>query len=122
MITTRQPAQRAPRGTARASDPTRAARIQRDAAFERTGSITKTIGVASVAAVAVFGIYLSRALPGHTSTPAASTSGSTSGGSTSGGSTSGGQSSGGYSSGNVAPPYSAPVQTQQPAPVVSGSS
>jgi hypothetical protein len=122
MITTRQPAQRTARGTARASDPTRAARIQRDAAFERAGSITKTVGVASVAAVAAFGLYLSRALPGHTSTPAVSTSGSTSSGSTSGGYASSGQSSGGYSSTNVSPPYSAPVQTQQPAPVVSGSS
>jgi hypothetical protein len=126
VITTRQPAPRTSRGTARgtarAPDPTRAARIQRDAAFDRAGSITKTIGVASVAAVAAFGVYLSHALPGHTATPAVTTAGSTSGGQSSAGAASGGQSSGGYSSGSVSPPNSAPVQTQQPAPVVSGSS
>lgn len=81
--------------------------------------MTKTIAVASVAAVAAFGIYISRALPGHSTT----TSGSA--GSTASppvGSTSGGDTSGGQASGNLAPPSSPPVQTQQQAPVVSGSS
>ncbi len=118
MVTTRQPGR-----TGRASDPNRAARLQRDAAFERVGSITKGIGVASVAAVAAFGIYVSRALPGHASTPAGSTAGTASGGSASGAYPStGGSPSDGQSSNNLAPPYNPPVQTQQPAPVVSGSS
>lgn len=75
--------------------------------------------MASVAAVAAFGIYISRALPGHAATSgSAGSTVSPSVGSTSGG----GDTSGGQSSGNLAPPNSPPVQSQQQAPVVSGSS
>jgi len=98
-------------------------RQRRDAALERTRSITKTVGVASVAAVAAFGIYLSRALPGHSATSTATTTtGSTGSGSTavtpSGGSTS----AGAGSPTQLTPPSSPPAQSQSQAPVVSGSS
>ncbi|HUY65461.1 MAG TPA: hypothetical protein VMV06_01460 [Acidimicrobiales bacterium] len=105
-----------PRSAGRhASD--RQVRLRRDAALERIRSITTTVGIASVAAVAAFGVYLSRALPGHTSVPAGTTvsppvtSPST-----------GGDSSGAQSSTNLAPPSSPPIPSQQPAPVVTGSS
>ena len=98
------------------SGPDHAVRRRRDAALLRTRSITKTIAVAAVAGVAALGIYISRALPGH----AATTSGSTV--SPPNGTTSTGGSSGGQSPSNLAPPNSPPVQSQQQAPVVSGSS
>ncbi len=78
--------------------------------------------MASVAAVAAFGIYVSRALPGHASTSTA-TSGATVSPSPSG--TSAGDGSGAstnQSPTNLAPPASPPVQSQRQAPVVSGSS
>ncbi len=101
------------RGTGPASAE-RQFRHRRDAGLERARSLTKTIGVASVAAVAVFGIYLSRALPGHPSTPAGS--------SVTSGAAAGVGSSTGQSATNLAPPNAPPAQTQQQAPVVSGSS
>jgi hypothetical protein len=99
--------------------PDHAVRRRRDAAVERTRSITKAVAVASVAAVAAFGIYISRAVPGHAATT--SSSGSTVSPS---GSSSGTTSSGSQSSGGLAPPASPPTQSQpqQQAPVVSGSS
>ena len=44
-------------------------RRRRDAALERTRSITRTIAITSVAAVAAFGLYISPALPGHAAPP-----------------------------------------------------
>ena len=120
MISTRQPPPRAGR---RPGDPLRAARLQRDAAFERSRSITKAIGFASVAAVAVFGVYVARAFPGHTTTPSGSTS-AVSGSQSTGGTASNGyagNTGGGYGS-NVAPPSAAPSPSYSQAPVVSGSS
>jgi hypothetical protein len=95
-------------------------RLRRDTALERTRSITKTVGVASVAAVAAFGIYLSRALPGHaaTSTGTTATTVSPAGG----GASTGSGASSSQSPTQLTPPTSPPVQTQQQAPVVSGSS
>lgn len=116
MITARQSAPR----SSRPPDPTRAVRLQRDAAIERSRSITKAIGVASVAAVAVFGVYVSRAFPGHSTTPAGATSAS--GSQSANGYASNGGNSGSQSSGNLAPPNNPPAQSYQQAPVVSGSS
>jgi hypothetical protein len=93
------------------------ARLQRDAALERIRSATRAIGIASVALVAAFGIYISRAVPGHTSTPAGSTAASNSVNPSTGSSPSGGQ-----STTNLSPPSQAPTPVQQQAPVVSGSS
>jgi len=66
---------RSPRATPR-TDPTRAARLQRDAGMERARSVTKGIAFGSVAAVAVAGVYLSQALPGHSASSTTSTGGS----------------------------------------------
>jgi hypothetical protein len=93
------------------------ARVRRDAALARVGSITKGIGVASVAAVAVIGIYISRAVPGHSTTPAGT--GAVSGGSATAGTQAGGAQA--VQPGGLAPPDNPPTQTQQQAPVVSGS-
>ena len=108
-------------------DPKRAARVQRDAGLERSRAITKGIAFGSVAVVAVAGVYLSQALPGHAATPQSSTAQSGTG--SAGASTaspSGGDSSGyvAPSGGGVSAPVSPPVQAPQiqQAPVVSGSS
>jgi len=105
--------QRAP---LRQTGPDHHVRRRRDAALERTRSITRTIAVASVGAVAVFGVYVSRALPGHAATPAGTAAGSTNT------AAAGGGSSAGQNPSNLATPSSPPVQSQQQAPVVSGSS
>lgn len=107
------------RSTRRQTSPDQVVRRRRDAALDRARSITKTVAVASVAAVAAFGIYLSRALPGHaaTSHPSGSTV-SPSNGNTS----TNGDSGAGQSPSDLAPPSSPPAQSQQQAPVVSGSS
>ena len=90
------------------SDPRGTARYQRDAALERSRSVTKGIAFASVAAVAAAGVYLSQSLPGHSAT------------------SSGDDPSGSVNpnSSGVSAPASAPVQAPvgQQAPVVSGSS
>ena len=54
------PSRDRPAGACRPHD-----RIQRDAALERVGSITRAIAVASMAAAAAIGVYVSRAVPGH---------------------------------------------------------
>jgi len=106
---------------------------RRDAALERTRSITKAVGVASVAAVAAFGIYVSRALPGHAATTTGTaTTGSTSTSSTGSTSTTvtpspstpvaGTGSTPAPSPTQLTPPTSPPVTSPKRAPVVSGSS
>ena len=104
---------------------TRQARRQRDDALGRIRSITKSIAVASVAGAVAIGLYVSRSLPGHTTTPTGVTAGTTattSAGSSAGASSAGASSSStGQTSTTLAPPNNPPAQTQQPAPVVSGS-
>ncbi len=103
---------------------------ERDAGIERVRSLTKGAAFASVAAVAVAGVYLSQALPGHSATSGGTTGGTTgaatpsvspaSGGASS---SAGASSSGGGSSSYVAP--SAPAYSPAPAyqaPVVSSGS
>ena len=86
--------------------------------------------MASIVAAAAIGVYLSHALPGHsarptTSGPAGSTpdiAGGNSGGPASSAGVSGGSSVGANGSSNsLTQPTSPPGQTQQQAPVVSGS-
>jgi len=104
------------RSAARHPDPIRGARLHRDAALERSRTITKGIAFGSVAAVAVAGVYLSQALPGH----AASTGTGGSGAVTPSGADS--SSSGSGSSSPSAPAYTpAPAPSQQPV-VSSGAS
>lgn len=110
----------------RRSDPTRTARLQRDAGFERGRAITKGIAFGSVAAVAVAGVYLSQSIPGHAASPGTTTSGTTSGvGGTGapvpGSGTSSGSASASQGSG-ISAPASAPAPSYQQAPVTSGSS
>jgi hypothetical protein len=106
-----------PRRTAGHPNPDRVVRLRRDAALERVRSVTKTIAVASVAGVAVLGVYMSRAVPGHSSTPTGAATSASGGGQSTGGGTSAGQ-----SPSSLSAPNSPPAQSQQPAPVVSGSS
>ncbi len=123
----------APSGSRRAAvDPTRRARLERDAALERVGRLTRGITVGSVVAAGAFGLYVAHALPGHaasTSTGGAVSGGAVSGGAVSGGAVSGGAVSGGAVSGGGVPqsgglsqPAAAPAPSQQPAPVISGAS
>jgi len=103
-------------------DPHRAARLQRDAGLERARSITKGLAFGSVAAVACAGLYLSQALPGH-STSAGTASNGTAGAATPGTAPAAGPStgsSGSYSS-PAAPAYT-PAPAYSQAPVVSSGS
>ncbi|HEY4928007.1 MAG TPA: hypothetical protein VIH95_02585 [Acidimicrobiales bacterium] len=132
MTTSRRAAQ-----PPRRPDPTRAARLHRDAGLERGRSITKGIAFGSVAAVAVAGVYLSQSLPGHAATSGSSTSGTTSPGASAPSdpaasatqsapsSSTGAGASAGYtapSGAGVSAPATVPAPTYRPAPVVSGSS
>ena len=94
-------------------DHTRAARLRRDDALSRIATINRSIVVAALVMTGVLGLYLSKALPGH---HAATQSQATQDQSAQS------QSTGSSGSSQLAPPASAPVQTQQPAPVVSGAS
>jgi len=117
-----------PRGAGTPSlrrDPSRAARLQRDAGLERGRIITKGIAIGSVAAVAVAGVYLSQALPGHAASPSSSTSGTTGvGASTPGpvGSVDATGSAASSQGSGISAPTSAPAPAYRQAPVVSGSS
>jgi len=91
-----------------AQDHTRLARLRRDDALSRIATINRSIGAAALVMTGVLGLYLSKALPGHqASTQSQSTQS---------------QSTGSSGSNQLTPPPSSPVQTQQPAPVVSGAS
>jgi hypothetical protein len=83
-------------------DHTRLARLRREDALGRIALINRSIGAGALVVTAALGLYLSKALPGHQArTQSSSTSSS--------------------GSGPLAPPSSAPVQTQQPATIVSGA-
>jgi len=108
----------------------RRARIRRDTSLDRVNSITRKIAVGSIAAAVAIGVYVSRALPGHSARPTnsgttgstADSNGGTSGAASSPTGVSGGSSAdAGESSGTLTQPSSPPSQTQQQAPVVSGS-
>ncbi len=103
-------------------DPSYAARQQRDAGLERGRTITKGIAAASVAAVAVAGVYLSQALPGHSSSTSTSTSGSGAATPVAPSDGSSSVSSGSSASSGISAPASAPAPAYQQAPVTSGSS
>ena len=102
-------------------DHARRARIRRDDSLGLVTRVTKSVGIGILAATGVLGLYLSKALPGHAATTSNTTSPAASHladgilarvldvGSSSSGST------------QLSPPSSPPVQSQQPAPVVSGA-
>lgn len=93
-----------------------AAALRRDGALERLTGITGAIGVATIAAVGILGVYVGKSLPGHHAAPSAGATVS---------SGSAGQSPGAASPGaqNSINPPSTPTQSAPlPAPVTSGSS
>ncbi len=98
----------APRSQRPAQDHTRLARLRRDDALSRLATINRSIGAAALVATGVLGLYLGKALPGHQASTQSQSSQS--------------QSTDSSGSNTLTPPASAPVQTQQPAPVVSGAS
>ncbi len=95
---------------------------RRDAALNRIGKLTKRIAVATVAAVGILGLYVSKSLPGHATTPASQSPAATTTPTTSAPATA---PSGGSSTAPTtapAPPASPPVTTRRPAHVTSGAS
>jgi len=96
-------------------------RHRRDDSLNRVSRLTTRVAIGSLALIGALGLYVSRALPGHTSTTSSSgtASASTSTNQSSAGS-SGQASSQGSSA--VSPPAAAPVQTQAPAQVSTGAS
>jgi hypothetical protein len=93
-----------------------AAAVRRDGALARVSTITGAVGVATIAAVGILGVYVGKALPGHHAAPATGTTATSDGGTQVSG-TSG-------TNGQVAiNPPSTPTQgTSLPPPVTSGSS
>jgi hypothetical protein len=98
----------------------RAASLRRDGALDRLSSITGSIAVAILAAVAALGIYVAKALPGH---HAGSNTGATNSTVPAGNSGSGtGAGAGASSSPNsINPPSTPPTAASAPPPVTSGS-
>ncbi len=93
-----------------------AASLRRDGALNRLSTLTGSIAVAIIAAVAALGIYVAKALPGHhapssaTTSTAAGPAGSTA------------QGVGASSSANTLnPPSGPPTVASAPPPVTSGS-
>ena len=97
---------------------------RRDAGLRRVSKLTKRIALVVVAAVGALGLYVSKALPGHTAAP---TSQSTSATPNTGSSTGAGPSPGATvlpptSQPTQSTPVSPPVRTQRPAHVSTGAS
>ena len=94
--------------------------MRRAGALSRLSSITVAIGVATIAAVGILGIYVGKALPGHNAATT-TTGGGTSSGAT--GHVSGNSGNSGNSGQGAINPPSTPTQrAPAPAPVTSGSS
>ena len=90
--------------------------MRRDGARSRLSSITGAIGVATIAAVGILGVYVGKALPGHHAAPTTGSTATTGGGGQAAG-------TGGTSGQGAINPPSTPTQgTSLPAPVTSGSS
>jgi len=93
--------------------------MRRDGARSRLSSITGAIGVATIAAVGILGVYVGKALPGHHAAPTTGSTATTGGG----GQAAGTGGTGGTSGQGAINPPSTPTQgTSLPAPVTSGSS
>jgi hypothetical protein len=93
-----------------------AAALRRDGALSRLSTITAAVGVATIAAVGILGIYVGRALPGHNA--AAATGSGTPSGATGAVSSNSGNSG----QGAINPPSTPTQRAPAPAPVTSGSS
>ena len=103
-------------------DPSHAARRQRDAGLERGRTVTKGIAAVSVAAVAAAGVYLSQALPGHSSSTSTSTNGSGAAGAATPVAPAATPADGSSANPGISAPASAPAPVYRQAPVTSGSS
>ncbi len=95
-----------------------AAAVRRDVALARLSSVTGAIGIATIAAVGILGVYVGKALPGHHATTPAATG--TASSRTSGGAASG--TGGNSGQGSLNPPSTPTQSAPAPAPVTSGSS
>ncbi|HEV3265269.1 MAG TPA: hypothetical protein VG014_07080 [Acidimicrobiales bacterium] len=106
----------------RAAGPGRGEGVRRDAALHRVGKLTKRIAVATVAAVGILGLYVSKSLPGHATTPAGQSPAGTTTPTTSAPAAAPG--SGPSTAPTTAPaaPASPPVTTRKPAHVTTGAS
>lgn len=93
----------------------RVATLRRDGALNRLTSITGSIAIATIAAVAALGVYVAKALPGHHTGSSTGTTTTVPAGNT-------GQGAGASSSSNsLNPPPTSPAPASAPPPVTSGS-
>jgi hypothetical protein len=99
---------------------TRGAKTRRDLALLRVSKVTRRIAVATVAAVGILGLYVSRSLPGHATTPASQTTGTTTTPTTS--APASGSSGSSTSQTAPAPPVTPPTTTPQRVHVTTGAS
>ena len=88
-------------------------------ALARLSTVTGAIGVATIAAVGILGVYVGRALPGHHAAPATGST-ATSGRNNQASGNSG--SSGNSGQGAINPPSTSTQGTSLPPPVTSGAS
>jgi len=93
--------------------------MRRDGALARLSSVTAGIGVATVAAVGILGVYVGKALPGH---HAAAATGNSAPSSTAGQVSGNSGNSGNSGQGAINPPSTPTQSAPAPAPVTSGSS
>ncbi len=93
----------------------RAASLRRDGALNRLSSITGSIAVATIAAVAALGIYVGKALPGHHAPASAGAS------TASVPPVTGNSGAGAGASSSLNPPSTAPQASSAQPPVTSGS-
>lgn len=104
----------------------RARIARRDAYVGRVTSATKAIGLATVAAVGAVALYVSRAVPGHSTTSTSQASTGQASTSPTVGGTAGSAASGAAAPQSGAPsltaPSSPPVRTTRPAPVITSVS
>ena len=96
--------------------------MRRDGALARLSSVTAGIGVATVAAVGILGVYVGKALPGHHAAPATGTAATSGGGPQVAGTSGNSGNSGNSGQGAINPPSTPTQSAPAPAPVTSGSS
>ena len=102
-----------------------AARTRRDDSLRRVRKLTRRVAVAAVAGVGVLGLYVAKALPGHSATVTSQTTATTSPPTTtapSSGSSGSSSSSSATNSPAVTAPPSPPVTTPRPVHVTTGAS
>ncbi len=96
-------------------------RGQRDAMLRRARSIAKSTGIAAMAATLGIAIYVSRAVPGHSTTTSGRSKATAASGHGSTSSTASAGSSSTFASNHLSAPATVPVQTKRSASTVSGA-